>query len=1156
MKIIPLLPLVLFSASILQAAPSTDLGAEIHVPLESSSAFALVHKSTGDVRLVIPGGGGNGDYTSVTYPSGLTGITGATSGFNDGTNEFLMLASPTDNRLSRFNVSSGVSTPLFTEFPAPQFPAFVSKDPTVIQRLFLTHTSNGEAPALAAYAEPLGDLAFKDANPISAPITSFLPFYEGATDPRYAAGILSSPTKSVIFVYTNDSLIDIDILGNTPNGLLLTTNVESTGGDLMLVGHVPGNDMVYLFSMPSPPSVFDADAVQVPFNIGSIAPAPRGIGPAGILITSADGSRAYHYAVVDVDKLTLIQEFKAADASMIHGLVPVPGHGLMLLSGNDASDIDRFNRMTWNGNDWDVDQSEFLSGIGAVASPDFATMFWFDSEPMVNTSARLLKLEVNPDWTSKQSPAPIPSKIFAESFLSSSTGLGNPILFAPSPPSGAAFLMTNQWMDSVSLSAMDSTLALRIPPLQVDPASGTYTTPVQLTASSSEDEFTIFYRNATEGGNWRKYDSPLSVAYSSTWQFYAIKPNGDSSPILSRQLTFDVNNLTRLDSDGDSVPDFVERANGLNPNGGVDTDADGYSDLDELINGSNPNNASSTPASASSPFNGQGFRLFVQAQNYSGGPASDGDPTLPPSPSDGVPVDLMGMTSNLLASSPTELLTAPSAPAPLVGQLAASFQVKTPVPTREWIMLNTPQYFDANGSNPEVRSGREIYKIIQRPVQNPPSITPTLTGNDIDADAAAWVAAAATAYGTYSQVPSLTTLKPSDTAAAVLTEAAIYNALRNLTPAIQTSLNVPQDAAPIFGYDRFTLFGNRSTDTRRTSLSTDMRDALLYDGLSFKNLLFGIRGSLAASTNLPALCDELYIFHVNHSAPTASPSTNIIPLLPLPLDVLRTLARGGDLPADYNPATTPGRVTAAKVEMATALAGLASAYRPVGSWTIEVIAPTSADEKYSYRKLSDAHTVAFYQPDGDRYSLDQGMGLAIGTRFSVTGYTDVPSPTGYDGMELLSLNVLFIPLASDNDADANLLADDWEKFFFGATGAVDPFAKHPVNGYTYLQLYLLGADPRDDAAPSEPIAILFPGATTTVQLPSGNFALEFTFPDAYVDHFEFVVQESGALNAFGDLPAASSVSNLGGNLHQIDVGAIASGGAKNFFRLYLRLKND
>jgi hypothetical protein len=504
-----------------------------------------------------------------------------------------------------------------------------------------------------------------------------------------------------------------------------------------------------------------------------------------------------------------------------------------------------------------------------------------------------------------------------------------------------------------------------------------------------------------------------------------------------------------------------------------------------------------------------------------------------------------------------------TSPASLSGELAATLKVGTSIPLREWLVLNTPRFFDLDGSSPEVRGGREIYRIMQCPDQAPPEINPTLSGGDLGSDATAWLNAAQTAYSGYEQVNTLTSLTPWDTAVAVLAEAWVYNALKHLSSADQTSLKVPQDTVddngtPIPGYSRFTLFGGRDGDAARTPLSPAMQDALLGDGLSFRKLLPIIQTRVDNSTtpNIKNLTTQLYAFHVAHSRTHNVPPGNVIEMLPLPLDVLRLLARGKDLPTGYAGNFDTTLVNDAKQEMWKILYNSPSPYRTVATWTVRVQSSSQPGEKYKYIKASDGHLVSFYEPDGDRHNLDQGLGLAEGTRFEVTGYTDVTGATGTDAMELISLRLLFAPLASDNDTNANLLADDWETFFFGSKGAVDPFAKHPVNGYSYLQLYLSGADPRSNAAPSEPMVVIFPGKTTTVPLANGNMALRFKFPETYVAHFDFIVQQSDSLNGFADMPDPSLLTKIGENLFEIDLGAAAASGDKNFFRLYMRLKND
>jgi len=1166
------LSLLALSATFLSAAPSTDFGDEIQIPFENSPGMALIHKSTGNIRLLVPDGAGG--YTSSAVLSGLEGITGGTSGFQEGGDEVIVLASPMSNRLVRLNLATAKVTPLFQEHTAPQFPANVRYDGTEPFRLILGNTLNSPKFQLDFYSDPVVDFEFEDTNSDLDSVLDLQPYYTSAADARFAAGIVKSGSMSRMFTYTNPKSSDVTIGGLVSREMKLVTNVKRKDGMWMMVGYNLGKSSIMLMSMTTPPTLDPPTEGPIPklrtyvsadiaavlglpkdVKVASVAPASTDGSTTGIFVTFENHTGGAHLNILDDDSLELVQEFSDENFGKhsINGIVPMAGGGMMELTGKNAEWSDHFHRMSWGSGAWkDVEDAD-LAGQATAAPDQFATLFWFSKEPLVNLDAKLIKYEVRPDWTSKVSPDPIPTKIGIEQYLDPDSGLGNVSPLVPSVPSGAHFLFTNQINDSVSLSALDSTLALMLPPLSISPASGTYTQAVDVVANTDDDAFDVYYQEAGSTDGWETYLDPVRVTYPVTLLFYAQnKSSGVNGPIITREFGFNTDDFKSIDSDADGVPDFVEKAKGLNPLGGADSDQDGHTDLEELLAGTNPNDASDPDPTVSSaaPFNGEGFTLLAQAKNETGSIGSNGDPSFVGDQTDGVRIELKGMTSNRLTSAPMEILTTPAS---LTGDLAATLKVGNSVPLREWLVLNSPRFFDLDGlSNPEVRGGREIYRVLQCPDQIPPTIAPSLTGSSLSDDANAWLTAAQSAYSSYEQVTSLTALKPADTAVAVLAEAWIFNALARLAPADRTALGVP----PV--YSEFTLFGGRDGDSARTPLSPAMRDALILDGLSFNQLLpiIQVRVDNGATPNIINLTNQLYAFHVAHSRTHNVPPGDVIEMLALPLDVLRLLARGGNLPTGYAGNFSATLVNAAKLEMGEILYNSPSPYRTVATWTVRVEPSNQLGQTYDYIKVSDAHLASFYEPDGDRHNLDQGLGLAEGTRFEVTGYTDVTGATGTDGMELISLRLLFAPLASDNDTNANLLADDWETFFFGAKGKVDPFGKHPVNEYSYLQLYLSGADPRSDAPPSEPIVVLFPGQTSTVPMASGNMALEFNFPDRYAEHFDFIVQQSGTLNGFADMPDAATLIKVGENAYKIDLGPAASSGSKNFFRLYLRLKND
>ncbi len=1154
MRIILLLVLL---ASLLKAAPSTDLGKEIQVPLESMEGFALINKDTGQIRTIIVNAAGK-VITSASEHSGLPSITGATSGIMAAVDEMIVFASSTSNRMALFNTSTNNIADLFPSEIGPQFPAYVKKGPAGPDDLLIASTFNSGGDSISLYRKPAGSFTAQDLVPALERISSLQPFFTAPGNARYAAGVENIPAGTQLFTVAVSAANRIRKVNShsVPVNTLLASNVRRQDNTLMLVGHVRGSAIISLVPVSAAPTLDAPLEASLPFPVGSIAPAaPSGAAPAGILATSLDGKLAAHYEITPANKLVLVQDFLWNGEHLITGLVPVPGKGIITLSGETPRSSTHFELQDWSGSQWQRKDAGQLPGA-SLPDPEFATLFWFSAEPLVNPNAALLKLETNSDWASKSVDIAIPPGIITETYLDQDSGLGNPVFSVPSTPPGASHLLTNQYLESVSLSALEGNSALSVPSLEVTPESGTYNQPVQATVNADDDLYTIWYRENIFGASWKSYTGPITISYSSEWQFYASGiGSGTNSPIISRSYSFNKDDISSFDSDNDSIPDFVELAQGLDPKGGADSDSDGFTDLDELLNGSSPTNDASTPVNPSYPYSGEGFMILAQAFDNATGEATEGEPDSGniDDQTDGVPIDLYGVTSNLLASAPVRELTVPAS---LTGQLAATIQIGTPVATREWVILNSPQYFDLEGPSPRTRGGREIYKVVQRPVQDLPAITPVLSGIDINDDADAWIAAATSAYNTHEQVNTITSLRPVDSALSVLAETTIYNALGNLEASEQDALNVPQDIDQDAGRSRFTLFGNREGDAERTALSPSMYQALRADGLSLENLLASLKTAVSSSAAIEALSNALYGFHVDHSDPTAA-EVDVIPLLPLPIDALRGLLSDGNLPGEYDGAVSAVTLQAAKTAMTSALNLLGNAYRPTTTWTVEVTAPLDPSQDYSYTNLTSGNPVAFFEADGDRLSLDRGLGLALGMRFSVTGYTDVSGPAGHDALELLSLNVVSIPAATDTDLDGDLMDDEWEKFFFGDTATVSTYDTHPSHGYTYLQLFLIGHDPRDECeeSPEEPKITPVPGDLDIEQLQSGEYAISFSFPDTYFDAFDFNVEQSVDLLTFSQVPVAGAVST-GANQYQINVGIPASSLPKNLFRLVMTLATD
>lgn len=191
--------------------------------------------------------------------------------------------------------------------------------------------------------------------------------------------------------------------------------------------------------------------------------------------------------------------------------------------------------------------------------------------------------------------------------------------------------------------------------------------------------------------------------------------------------------------------------------------------------------------------------------------------------------------------------------------------------------------------------------------------------------------------------------------------------------------------------------------------------------------------------------------------------------------------------------------------------------------------------------------------NGNRITLEQGLGLRPGTRFSVTGFTDTPDDGAYDTMEVASASLTFAPASSENDSDGNLLDDEWERYFFGAIGQ-NPFSE-PSPGYQLIQYFLDGVDPRGNETPSGPAVSLAPSAASLSPSPDGSFHLEFDFPEAYASYYEFTLQESTTLGggSFTTIPGAV-FTLIGPDRYRVTISAEEAADTAGFYRVRLSLR--
>lgn len=1126
-----------FLASSLYGAPSSELPGEWASYLENEPAIVVAQKETGQVRILKFSPSNELTHLGPIQTSAPS-VSGLTTGINSDDVELLAISSSTSNAVQLLSGDLSFSERFFSNNPGPSAVVPLKQNSGSPERFYL-HSSfadGGHALELwnSATMKPLALLRQIDESPL---IHSFQPLFVKTTGERNSLFLRSSdePTDELVEHRLLANKPIEEVIAKVPKGSRLATEIIGDDGRLCAITFLPGIDTVEITTLPHNGFPTNSQTSnKLPFGVGSILAVPQSIPEAeeGLLITSSDGKTSA-YAVVDEGKnIEIVEVFQADPDKKINALVPVPGLGFLTLTnskGGDASD------------GWDLFRPE--GGWKKVASgilpewlegqENFATFFWFDNEALVDPSAQLIGLETRSDWSEKKGNASIPETVNLSRLSSPDVGLTDDGSTSPEAPEGANFLLTNQFDPNASVSALGSNTALSTPFLEIAPASGNYQRAITIIANYDDDATTLFFRSADPGAAWQPFEG-LTVSYSSELLFY-VRNNvtGVPGPILNRSYNFSPGDLNSFDSDGDGVPNYIEEAYLLDPTAGADSDGDFQSDLEEILAGTDPNDPDSRSQTADrqAAFMGEGFQIWTRAFTHSTGSASPGEDHL-----------LHDMHNNLLATEPVELIS---------GTYAARFVINVPVSRRGFVTASSPTYFSlGTGANPP-RSGRENVRVLPRPITELPEIDHNPGGINLLDDRDTWLVAAREAYDGFEAVSEVTEIRPIDNAVSVIFEQAIFNSLQALEDGEEKdALNIPETIA------EFSLFGYRDGDSGLAPLTSEMTQALISSGCDFRAMIDEIRGGVLASAPLSSITTSLYVQHRDQSESN--------PLMLLPLDALRAILRTGSIPdTDESDEPRPNPyagvaqslVINSQSAMETILSNLNQTKRPTDTWTLTIAPSTDPLTQYDYIRQSNNERAWLVDLFGDREELEQGLGLPLGTIFEITGFTDVTGPDGYDTMEVISIDSVISPLASNSDQDGNLLDDEWELFFFGELGQVTGLDAHPVTGHTYLQYQISGNDPRSGQLDG-PIAILAPQNVkiTKTTSPDG-YEVSFDFPADYLDEVDFKLSTSTNLENFAGNGEFGNLLQKGPNRWALRISSLNLDLARNFFRVEMALSS-
>lgn len=845
------------------------------------------------------------------------------------------------------------------------------------------------------------------------------------------------------------------------------------------------------------------------FGFGASASYGLGRGIAGLVVLESapanrlmvvyeGGAEAGIYTFNGVSAPVLAQTLPAPSGSRFMGALPLSNGEVHLLAGAPGTGrSSQFMQYRQNGATYTLKTSGALPDVNPLGTP--ANVFLFAEEPFVSATPNLVRSLNAADWVSSVNFGGGTVNATAERMGTSAQGLTGPAVRSlGAKPAAANHGLVNQYAASISMATFLPAIGDEAGDVSILPPPGLQDRAIVVTITPVVAGTQVLYRTGPSA-SWVASAGSVSFTLfrNTTVEYYANPAGLPHSRIHRATYTFQ-DPPAEQDSDGDGVPDFVELAKGLNPNGGNDSDGDGFTDKNELFAGTDPRLTNSVPASRIDEQTS--FDILVTPRGWDG--VSNAEVALRVAQD----IAVRDLPGALLGRRQTTAFAISPYGSPGVGFRDAPANVNLGL-----LALSTELHFDVASAGPESSVGREILSLLPVPAVQRAEYVYTPAAGDLLAQADAWIAGASAALGG-AQTPRVTTrFGVMETLGALLLERKVHQ------------IFVARGKPGLVESNAITLFPHRTGDILKTPLTAAEVESLMDfgpGGLPAWNLVSmhrQVSNALPDAANLQLRRLATDVYRISSLSNNAAPGR-----YPLPVDVLRRFIASGVLHSNYAAvsALTVGERTAAKSASDALLTSILS--RPIATLDVVVTPSTFDGDCTVVETLVGSQPRNLFTAPGVPFKLPNSFEIVSGAVVRVQAFTDLDEACAGTDLQVITANLLSVPPVPLVDVDGDLLPDAWECVFLAGDG--NPAGDLDGDGISNLQEYLDGTDPGDNVYKAIAVVNLSP-PFIDISLPGGGFQkVAWSFPAAYAGKFEFELFAASDLVPWGGTSADGFVS--------------------------------